>query len=341
MTSKFRLGFMTHLEGDGDPRRIYAESLELFVAAEQLGFDSVWVAQHHFKSYAGRLPSPLPFLAAAAQKTRRLRLGTALVVLPLEESLRLAEDAAVVDALSNGRLELGVGSGGDPDEFAAFGRALDTRHTRTSAGIDLLRRALAGKALDERGQQLQPPAPTLVDRLWQSAVSEAGACYVADNGAGLLLARVAFKTGWRTDELQLPAVQAFLRAWNGRVLPQRIGLSRSIYPAADKRTALAGLRDDVLRSENGLTVQDQLPSGQSLEAYCEHLNITYGHPDQVAATLRSDCVLPHATDLILQFNPAVPPLDLALRMLEQVATEIAPQLGWRPSMLEPSPYSLV
>ncbi len=329
MTSPFRLGFLTHLEGDGDPRHIYAETIELFVAAEQLGFDAVWVAQHHFKPYAGRLPSPLPFLAAAAQRTQRLRLGTALVVLPLEESLRLAEDAAVVDALSNGRLELGVGSGSDPDEFAAFGRALDTRHARTSLGIDLLRRAFAGAALDGRGQQLQPPASTMVGRLWQSAVSAAGACYVADNSAGLLLARTALKEGWRTDELQLPAVQAYLRAWNDRTIPQRIGLSRSIYPAADTRAALAGLRNDVLRNVNNLVAQGQLQPGQSLEAYCEHLNIAYGHPDQVAEFLHTDCVLPHATELILQFNPAVPPLDLALRMLEQVATQIAPQLGWR------------
>lgn len=71
MTTTFRLGFMTHNQGAGDPQRIYAETLTLFEVAEQLGFDVAWVAQHHFKVHTGRLPSPFPFLAAASQRTRR------------------------------------------------------------------------------------------------------------------------------------------------------------------------------------------------------------------------------------------------------------------------------
>ena len=339
MASTLRMGFLTHIEGAGDPRRIYEETLELFVAADQLGFDVAWIAQHHFKDRAGRLPAPFPFLAAAAQRTRRLRLGTAIVILPLENPLRVAEDAAVVDALSAGRLELGVGSGGDPDEFDAFGCALDTRHVHTSTGIDLLRRAFCGDVLGEHGQQLQPPAPTLVDRLWQSAMSAPGAHYVAGNGAGLLLARAAFKEGQATDELQLPLVKAYLEAWNGRTAAQRIGLSRGIYLAADKRTALAAMGADVLRHVDGLIAEGQLPAGQSLEQYCVWLNIAYGHPDEVAAALCADRVLPYATDLILQFNPAMPPLSLAIRMLEQIATEIAPQLRWQPGVPEITPSS--
>jgi alkanesulfonate monooxygenase SsuD/methylene tetrahydromethanopterin reductase-like flavin-dependent oxidoreductase (luciferase family) len=128
MNSSFRLGFLTHLEGADDPRRIYQETLDLFVAADQLGFDVVWVAQHHFKERSGCLPSPFPFLAVAAERTQHLRLGTSIVVLPLEHPLRVAEDAAVVDALSGQRLELGVGSGGDAAEFQAFGVDLAQRH---------------------------------------------------------------------------------------------------------------------------------------------------------------------------------------------------------------------
>src|SRR5947209_2888420 len=99
MSQRIRLGFLTHLEGAGDPRRIYQETLELFVAADQLGFDTGWIAQHHFRIHAGRLPSPFPFLATAAERAKRIRLGTSIVVLPLENPLRVAEDAAVVDAL--------------------------------------------------------------------------------------------------------------------------------------------------------------------------------------------------------------------------------------------------
>jgi alkanesulfonate monooxygenase SsuD/methylene tetrahydromethanopterin reductase-like flavin-dependent oxidoreductase (luciferase family) len=320
---------MTHNEGAGDPSRIYADTLTLFAAAEQLGFDAAWVAQHHFKERAGRLPSPFPFLAAASQRTTRLRLGTAVVLLPLEEPLRVAEDAAVVDALSGGRLELGIGVGGDPDEFEAFGRQLETRHAATATAVDLLRRAFCGAPLGSRGQQLEPPAPDLAGRLWQGVMSATSAQNVAAQGLGLMLARSAPQAGRTTDELQLPLVEAYLRAWNDPAAPPRIALSRTIYPAADKPTALAELRTDVLRNVENLVAQGQLPAGQSLEQYCHWLNIACGHPDEVVAALQADRVLPHATDLIFQFSPALPPLDTALRMLEQIATQIAPQLGWR------------
>ena len=325
MTKTFRLGFMTHNEGAGDPRRIYAETLALFVAAEQLGFEVAWVAQHHFKDRAGRLPSPFPFLAAATQRTRRLRLGTAVVILPLEDPLRVAEDAAVVDTLSGGRLELGVGTGGDPDEFAAFGRPLATRHAQTAAGIDVLQHALRGEQLTaERGgcQRLEPPAPALAERLWQGVMSETSARNVAANGLGLLLARSALGGKGTTDEQQLPIAETYLRGLQAHGTPHRIGLSRSVYPAADKATALAALRTDVLRSVEGLVAQGQLPAGLSLAEYCARLNILYGHPDDIAAALRADRILPFATDLILQFSPAVPPLGDAIRMLELIATNV-------------------
>jgi alkanesulfonate monooxygenase SsuD/methylene tetrahydromethanopterin reductase-like flavin-dependent oxidoreductase (luciferase family) len=117
----FRLGFLSHLHGSAAPQQLYRDYVELFVAAEELGFDSGWVAQHHFDASAGRLPSPFTFLAAVAERTHRIHLGTAVVTLPLEDPIRVAEDAAVLDALSGSRVELGVGSGTDPAVFAAFG----------------------------------------------------------------------------------------------------------------------------------------------------------------------------------------------------------------------------
>jgi alkanesulfonate monooxygenase SsuD/methylene tetrahydromethanopterin reductase-like flavin-dependent oxidoreductase (luciferase family) len=332
MSYPFRLGFLTHLEGAGDAHRIYRQTLELFVAADQLGFDVGWVAQHHFKDRTGRLPSPFPFLAAAAERTHRLRLGTSIVVLPLEHPIRVAEDAAVVDTLSNGRLELGIGSGGDAAEFAAFGVDLAQRHQRTTDDLDLLKRTLRGEGLGESDQRLQPPAPTLVDRLWQSALSEAGARFVAQQAAGLMLSRAVWGTDEPTDQAQLPVVNAYLAAWNDQAGAPRIALSRGIYPARDRLTALAELRESVLRSAEGMIKQGLFPPGLALERYCKRMHIAYGHPDEVAAGLRADKVLPYATDLILQFNPAFPPLDQALRMLEQVATQIAPALGWRPAV---------
>jgi len=330
MHQPFRLGFLTHLEGADDPRRIYQETFDLFVAADQLGFDVAWVAQHHFKERSGCLPSPFPFLAVAAERTRRLRIGTSVVVLPLEHPLRVAEDAAVVDALSSGRLELGVGSGGDAAEFGAFGVDTARRHALTSEGLQLLQQALRGEPLGQSGQRLQPPAPTLLDRLWQSALSIRGAEYVAQQGVGLMLARAAWGHAEPTDLVQLPVANAYGNRWQGQSTPPRIGLSRGIYPAADRATALAELRTGVMQSAELMVKQGNLPPGLDLEGYCQRMHIAYGHPEEIAATLAADRVLPYTTDLILQFNPVKPPLAQSIQMLEQITTQIAPALGWRP-----------
>jgi len=321
---------LTHIEGEGDPRRIFEETLQLIVTAEQLGFDSAWIAQHHFKPLAGRLPSPFPFLAAAAQRTRRIRLGTSIVILPLENPIRVAEDASVVDALSSGRLELGIGSGGDPAEFDAFGVSLDSRHVATTHGIAQLQHAIRGEPLNRDGQVLQPPAPELAKRLWQSAISTEGARHVAQNGAGLMLSRAAWSNGKPTDVVQRPVAEDYLAACDAQYLPRRLALSRGIYPANDKSAALTNLREGVLRSAESQVRQGIFPPGLSLECYCERLHIAYGHPDEVTAYLMADQVLPLATDLIVQFSPVIPKLNEAIRILELMATCVAPALGWQP-----------
>ena len=334
MNQRIRLGFLTHSEGAGDAGRIYQETLELFAAADQIGFDVGWLAEHHFKRVLGRLPSLFPFLAVAAERTRQIRLGASVILLPFTHPLRVAEDAAVVDILSNDRLELGVGSGGDPLEFEAFGVDIAQRQTLTTNALSTLQDALRGKPLGERGQRLQPPAPTLGDRLWQSALSVSGAQYVARQGVGLLLARSAWESDLPTDQNQLPVAQAFVESWSGTPGRARIALSRGIYPAADKRSALAELREGVGRFAELMVQKGQFPAGLSLEAYCARMHIAYGHPDEIAEFLLADRVLPYATDLILQFNPATPPLDRAIQMFEQIAAQIAPALGWQPRQNE-------
>src|SRR4051812_16989626 len=145
---RLRLGFLTHLHVGGDAADSYRIALDLFSTAEQLGFDSGWVAQHHFLNGGGRMPSTLTFLAAAAERTRRIGLGTAIVILPLEDPLRVAEDAAVLDTISGGRLQLGMGTGGDPLTFAAFGQDLDARRQRYADGVRTIRDILAGEPIN-------------------------------------------------------------------------------------------------------------------------------------------------------------------------------------------------
>jgi alkanesulfonate monooxygenase SsuD/methylene tetrahydromethanopterin reductase-like flavin-dependent oxidoreductase (luciferase family) len=256
-------------------------------------------------------------------------LGTSIVVLPLDLPLRVAEDAAVVDLLSGGRLELGVGSGGEVGEFQAFGLDVSQRRALTSTGMETLQRALRGESLNESGQRLDPPAPTLIDRLWQSALSEVGAHYVAKAGAGLMLSKAAWTNDEPTDVVQLRVAEAYLAGWESQS-PPRISLSRGIHLAADRATALVGLSEPVMQSARKLAAKGQSPAGLSLEEHCHRMHIFYGHPQEIAAGLAADRVLPHTQDLILQFSPIIPPFAEAMRMLEQIATEIAPALGWRP-----------
>jgi alkanesulfonate monooxygenase SsuD/methylene tetrahydromethanopterin reductase-like flavin-dependent oxidoreductase (luciferase family) len=333
VTQPFRLGFLTHSEGPGDPRRLYQETLDLFVAADKMGFDTGWLAQHHFQEVVGRLPSLFPFLAAAAQVTQRIRLGTAVIVLPFDNPLRVAEDAAFVDILSGGRLEFGIGSGGSPAEFQAFGVDVGERLNLTTNGVKVIHGALRGEPLGGGELRMQPFAPGLSERVWQSGQTFIGAQHVAQNGMGLLLSRSIIGDGGDdpTDVQQLPVVEAYKAAWQVPNAKPRVGMSRGIYPARDKRTALEELREDVLRTVNLTKGGGRFVRDKTLEDYCKRLHIFYGHPEEIAIGLREDVIFPHATDLILQYAPVIPTQDRALQILEQIATEIAPALGWKPN----------
>ena len=132
----------------------YRETLELVRLAERVGFDSAWVSEHHGSS-DGYLPSLLAMLAAFAAVTERIELGTGVVLTPLHDPLRLAEDAAVVDQLSGGRLILGIGNGWREEEFRMFGASRAQRGARTEETIEVLRRAWTGRRFSFEGQTLR------------------------------------------------------------------------------------------------------------------------------------------------------------------------------------------
>lgn len=133
-----------------DPGALYAETLEQIVRAEALGWDDVWLSEHHFleDEYC---PSLLPVAAAIAARTERIRIGTSVVLLPLHDPVRLAEDAATVDVLSRGRFELGVAAGYRREEFEGFGVSRSERGARMDEAVPLLRRLLDGQRVSFDG----------------------------------------------------------------------------------------------------------------------------------------------------------------------------------------------
>ena len=233
------------------------------VHAERCGFDSAWIAQHHFHEGEGGLPAPFVFLAQAAVRTSRIRLGTGIVTLPLELPVRVAEDAAVTDLISGSRLEVGVGPGGNLTAFTAFGLDANDRHKLMDRNLELMRTAWSGGALPG-GDKLYPSSPTLVDRIWQATFTVAGARRA---GAGrrradavahpAALARRAQGLAGRhpeSDDRRLSRGAA-----QGR--EPRILASRTVFAADDRKEAMRLAEIGLAKMRHRLAATGNLSSG--------------------------------------------------------------------------------
>jgi alkanesulfonate monooxygenase SsuD/methylene tetrahydromethanopterin reductase-like flavin-dependent oxidoreductase (luciferase family) len=117
----------------------YERMLGLAVESETLGYDHVWLTEHHFVD-DGYLPSIVPVAAAIAARTKRIRIGSDIMILPFQDPVRIAEDLAVVDILSGGRFDLGVGQGYRAEEFRAIGMERRERHARTRESVELIQK---------------------------------------------------------------------------------------------------------------------------------------------------------------------------------------------------------
>jgi len=133
---------------------VYRAALADIEHAERLGFDSIWLTEHHFAE-DGYSPSLLTIAAAVATRTERLRIGTNVLLLPLHHPIRVAEDAATVDVLSNGRLDLGVGQGYAPGEFAGYGISRSERASRLEEGLEVISGAWTQASYSHSGQHWQ------------------------------------------------------------------------------------------------------------------------------------------------------------------------------------------
>jgi putative FMN-dependent luciferase-like monooxygenase len=326
-----RLGFFTRLLDEAGPAERYRLATEQIIHAEEVGFDSAWVAQHHFDEDEGGLPAPLVFLAQVAARTSRIRLGTGIVTLPLEDPVRVAEDASVLDLLSGGRLELGVGSGGTPSSFAAFGIDSADRANMFDQHLATLRQALAGAPLGG-GNTLYPPAPQLIDRLWQATFSIGGGIRAGKAGDGLMLSRTQPRTKEAPHaplaDLQHPIIDAYLAALPPGREPRILG-SRTLFVAGDRDEALGFADIGLRRIVDHFVTAGHIVSGRSVPELIATFDVHIGTPDDVIASLRSDSTLELVTDLVFQVHSVDPPHSYILRSLELIANEVAPALGWR------------
>jgi putative FMN-dependent luciferase-like monooxygenase len=327
-----RLGFFTRLLDQAAPAERYRLAAAQIVHAERCGFDTAWIAQHHFHEDEGGLPAPFVFLAQVAAQTSRIRLGTAIVTLPLELPIRVAEDSAVLDLMCGGRLEVGVGGGGNLSSYAAFGQDSAERTALLVRHLQVLRDAWAGRPLPGGKDQMYPENPSLSDRVWQATFTVDGARRAGAAGDGLMLSRTQPRPAGAPDlplpEIQNPMIDAYLEA-----LPEghepRILASRTVFVADDneeaRRLAEIGLgRHRARLARLGRATGD----GSGLDAMIVAMDAHLGSPDRVIASLQTDSALTRATEVAVQVHSIDPPHPFILRSIELVAEVVAPAFGW-------------
>jgi alkanesulfonate monooxygenase SsuD/methylene tetrahydromethanopterin reductase-like flavin-dependent oxidoreductase (luciferase family) len=188
--------------------------------ADELGFSALWIAEHHFQRL-GTAANPAVVLSAIAQHTERIRLGPAVCVLPVRNPIQVAEDYALVDILSNGRLNMGVGTGSQAMEFEGLGADFEGREKIFTENLSTLKRRWAAASSGERGAHslnvapLQSPAPPV----YVTSNREAGAYEIGLQGHSLLT-------------LVSPVVES-LRDVEARLRGHRRGLDAGGHAAAD------------------------------------------------------------------------------------------------------------
>ncbi|MFT4051385.1 MAG: putative FMN-dependent luciferase-like monooxygenase [Microbacterium sp.] len=326
-----RLGFFTRLLEEASAADRYRFALEQIEQSERSGFASAWVAQHHFGEHEGGLPSPFVLLAAAAERTSRIALATGVVTLPIDDPLRVAEDAVVLDQLSGGRVQLGLATGGTPSSFAAFGRESDRRREIFAEHFEVLLDALGGRGIRGTGSRIYPSAGDLGARIWQATFSVDGGRRAGERGDGLLLSRTQPRPpaspGAPLHELQLPIIAAY-RAALPEGAPVRVLASRTaLVVDPENRTRALELADDGLRAL-AQTMFGIDTEGLGIDELARITDTHVGTVDEVVASLAQDETLGAATDVSFQVHSIAATHELTLRSLQLLADEVAPRLGF-------------
>ena len=304
-----------------EPAELYRRTLDHVRACEELGFDVVWLTEHHFID-DGYLPSVLPLAAAVAAVTSTVTIGTAVLLLPLHDPLRVAEDAAVVDVLSGGRLRLGLGIGYKVEEFEAFGVDRRRRGRLLEEGIDVLRGAWAPDGT-VRGQRVTPkPVRTDGIPLWLAGRAEVPVRRAARIADGLIAVGDETLHQWYLEE----------RRALGRSGPANLCVFALNYPTDDPERAEAELgRHVAYRARHYADwygTAGDLPGDLEWRAQAaerERVPETFVTPDRMAEWLRAQQA--SGVDSVLWFAtlPGAPP-EATLPHLESIVHDVAPRL---------------
>ncbi len=322
-------GSATRTAGD-----MLRQTVEIAEGADELGVNGAFVRVHHFARQAA---SPIPVLTAMAARTRRIEVGTGVIDLRYENPLYLAEEAAALDLLSDGRLALGV-SRGSPETALRGYEAFGYTGSADPRGADIARdhfetfwRAINGQTVADADPQagpagrlaIEPRSETLPEHVWWGSGSRSSAEWAGKMGLNLMSSTLLTEaTGQPLHELQSEQIQIFRDAWReaGHARAPRVSVSRSIFPIVDDRDRQyfgisGGSRDQIgvidnLQSTFGRTYADE--------------------PDKLIEQLRQDSAVMNA-DTVMLTIPNQLGVAFCVHILESFAKYVAPELGWKPN----------
>jgi alkanesulfonate monooxygenase SsuD/methylene tetrahydromethanopterin reductase-like flavin-dependent oxidoreductase (luciferase family) len=322
--------------------QLYEERLRLLEAADKAGFFCYHLAEHH-ATPLGMAPSPALFLAAAAQRTRRIRLGPLVYLLPLYNPLRLIEEISMLDQLSGGRLELGVGRGVVPYELRYHGVNPDDTRAIFNEALAVITAGLTNRNLTFEGryyrysdvpmelQPLQQPYPPL----WYPTHNPESVEYAARHGynfvglgpAGAVRQHIdLYRQTWeahRNDPGRL----------SGHVAVPKIGILRQIVVAENDNEALEAARTahkDWYRSITKLWHDHDDHSVDGLFAWepaTEHETMLFGSPSRIREQIARLVETSGCNYVVCSFAWGTLPHDQALRSLQLFAREVMPALS--------------
>lgn len=350
-TRPLKLGFFAHVRTDSDLRGAHEELVRLFVGAEELGFDLGFVAQHLLVGGPeGSVAAPLVSLARVAAETDRIHLGTAIVTLPLVDPVHLAAEALTLDAISHGRLQLGLGTGNaNVDKYAVYGADAERRHELFDEKLAVLFDALTGRPLAGTDQSLKHDGSDLVRRLWRSPGDVESARRTARTGLGALFGTATLDA--RTQ--QRPIIDSYLDEWRTvgpleapeelrDTLEPRLGGIRMVYPSGSRAQALSELGHFLAQSRKRIAkVKGVDADVLTDEEVAAGVNLKTGTPVETAEAIATDvALLPDVDYLIVVTNVvesgrvgrgAKLSADGSLEGLATIAQQVAPRLGWSPA----------
>jgi alkanesulfonate monooxygenase SsuD/methylene tetrahydromethanopterin reductase-like flavin-dependent oxidoreductase (luciferase family) len=351
---KFGILFTSHPNTDTEPyphHGVHARVTREILRADELGFDYAWIAEHHFSTEYGIMPDVFVYAGYLAALTKNIKLGAAVVTLPLANPLRVAENAAFLDILSGGRFVLGLGSGYRKYEFDGFGVDFDARRDIQEEALPLLMDVLATKRTDHQGKHFhfkvdgacevlphpmqQPYPPVFLAGATERSIGVAGRM-----GCGLMLsswtpfaelARQAAKYRAHLQE-SLEETPEALRANPAR---GHIDIARLVYVAETDAIARRDSETGILRHLSHFssghtsgylgTVQEKTVGSRTGYDALNHDIILHGSPQTVAEKIAHLRDAAGASSIMVHYPPWYG-IEKALASLELFATEVAPKL---------------